>query len=353
MKNGKRFQYREVGRRGNSGRLFRMAILLGSLIVIPVAPAPGAEIWPARPITTINGSAAGGFTDLIARAFGNEMSKALGVPIVATNVTGGGGGIAAHNVFVAPSDGYTWQVQGAQIRTMGVLGYHDSSPKDWYVVPLTGYLASIAVKEDSPYKTFSDLVEALKKNPGKTPYGCSYPSSAWTIYMTLIKKATGLRGRYVPYTGDSTTHVALLQEDIQFVMTGVGTQAELLKGKKMRSLAVFDNKPYMVKGYGEIPAITDFLPELKSSLPFPAWTSFSLRADVPKPILKKIDDAYLKVIHTKALEEFYEKFFCFPMGIVGEEAQKLYQQQARLECWLLYEEGVAKKSPAEFGIAKP
>jgi len=353
MKNGKNVLPRQVGRPNHSEPLLRTAILLGSLILISSAPALAAETWPTRPITTINGSAVGGFTDLISRVFGNEMSKVLGVPIVATNVTGGGGGIAAHNVFVAPNDGYTWQVQGAQIRTMGVLGYHDSSPKDWYVVPLAGYLASIAVKEDSPYKTLSDLAEALRKNPNQITYGCSYPSSAWTIYMTVIKKAAGLRGRYVPYTGDSTTHVALLQGDIQFVMTGVGTQAELLKGKKIRSLAVFDNKPYTVKGYGEIPAITDFLPELKHYLPFPAWTSYSLRADVPKAILKKVDDAYLKVIRTKPLEEFYEKFFCFPMGIVGEEAQKLYHRQASLECWLLYEEGVAKKSPADFGIAKP
>jgi tripartite-type tricarboxylate transporter receptor subunit TctC len=337
----------------SSIRFSGLTILLGSLILISAAPVPAAENWPAGPITTINGSAAGGFVDLISRTFGNEMSKVLGVPIVATNVSGGGGGIAAHNVFVAPNDGYTWQVQGAQIRTMGVLGYHDSSPKDWYVVPLAGIVGSISVKENSPYKTFFDLVEALKKNPNKITYGCSYPSSAWAIYMAVIKKAAGLQGRYVPYTGDPPGHVALLQGDIQFVMSGIGTQAEFLKGKKMRSLAVFDNKPYNVKDYGDIPAITDFLPELKSYLPFPAWTSFSLRADVPKPILKRIDEAYLKVMHTKPLEEFYEKFYCFPMGIVGEEAQKLYYRQASLESWLLYDAGVAKKSPAQFGIPKP
>ena len=54
-----------------------------------------------------------------------------------------------------------------------------------------------------------------------------------------------------------------------------------------------------------------------------------------------------------AVKEYCENFHSFPMGVVGEEAQKLLIRQASLECWLLYEAGVAKKSPAEFGIPKP
>ncbi len=333
--------------------LSAISISLSSFSLLPLTTALAAEEWPTRTITVINGSAVGGFVDIIARPFAHEMSKVLGVPIMVTSITGGGGGIAAQNVFQAPGDGYTWQAQGAQIRVMGVMGYHDSGSKDWYVLPLVGYLAAFVVKEDSPYKTFPDLLEAMKKNPDKIPFGCSYLSSGWGVMMGIFKKATGLWGRYIPYGGGAPTLVALLSGDIQFAMNGVGEQAELLRAKKIRALAVFHDKPYYLKGYGDIPAITDFLPELKPYLPHPAWTSFSLRSNTPKPILKKIDEAYLKVVHTKPMEEFYERSICFPMGMVDDEAQKLYHRQTSLESWLLYDAGLAKRSPADFGIPKP
>ena len=330
-----------------------MAVLLCFLIMLCFVTAPAAEDWPARTITVICGSSAGGLTDTSTRVIVGEMSKLLGVAIIVTNVTGGGGGIAAQNVFQAPNDGNTWHAQGAQIRTMGVLGLHDSSPKDWYVLPTVGYIGAIAVKEDSPYKTLADLIEALKKNPGKIPYAASYASTSWAINMELLRKATGLRGRFVPYTGSSASQVGLLSGDVQFVMTGIGEQAELLRGKKIRGLAVFHDKPYHVKGYGEVPTITDFLPEMKPHLPFPAWASISMRADIPKPILRKVDEALSKAMKTNAVKEYCEKFDVVPMGVVGNDAQKLYYQQASVESWLLYEAGVAKKSPADLGIPKP
>jgi tripartite-type tricarboxylate transporter receptor subunit TctC len=337
----------------NLGLLFTVSIFLGSFTLIPLTAALAAQEWPSRAITINVATAAGGGVDINTRAVGNEMSKILGVPIVIVNMPGGGGGIAAHNTFVAPNDGYTWQAQGAQLRTMGVLGYHSSSPKDWYCLPTLGYTPAIVVREDSPYKIFPDLIKALKESPGKIPYGASYSSTSWAINMQLLRKATGLQGRFVSFNGSPATHQALLSGDVQFAMTGIAEHAELLKGKKIRALAVFDDKAHYVKGYGEITAITDFLLELKAYFPFPAWSAIALRADVPKPILKKIDDAYLKAIQTKSVKDFCENFYTYPMGVVGEEAQKLFYRQASIESWLLYEEGVAKKSPADFGIPKP
>jgi tripartite-type tricarboxylate transporter receptor subunit TctC len=196
-------------------------------------------------------------------------------------------------------------------------------------------------------------MEALEKNPGNIPCGAGYPSASWAIYYQLMKKVTGLGGRYVTYPGSSPTHVALLAGEIQFAVTGIVEHAEFLKSGKVRALAHFGDKPYHVNGYGDIPAITDFVPAMKPFFPFPAWSSFSLRADTPKPILKKIDEAALKASQTKSVKEYCENFHSFPMGVVGEEAQKLLIWQASKECWLLFEAGVAKKSPAEFGIPKP
>ncbi len=353
MKKEKGLREKKEGRSKRLGRLFGGLILLGSFALLSFVAVSSAAEWPAKTITINCTTAVGGGVDMAARAFAPEISKILGVPIVVVNLPGGGGGICAQNTYAAPNDGYTWQAQGAQLRVMGVLGYHDKSPKEWYCIPLVGYTAAIIVKADSPYKTYPDLIEAIKKDPDKIPYSGSYRSTSWGINLDLIKKVTGLGGRYVPFSGTPPTHVALLSGDITYALTGIGEHAELLKGGKVRALAHFDDKPYHMKGYGDIPAITDFLPALKPHLPFPAWASLSLRADTPKPILKKIDEAALKAAETKSVKEYAELKYCFPMKVVGDEAQKLLMRQASLECWLMYEAGVAKKSPAEFGIPKP
>lgn len=171
--------------------------------------------------------------------------------------------------------------------------------------------------------------------------------------MEILRGATGLSGRYVPYPGSSDANRAALSGDVQFVCSGFGDQAELLRGKKLRALVAFDDKPYLLKGYGEVPAVTTYLPQLKSHLPYQGWSSFSLRADTPKPILKKIEEAFVKAVQTKSVKEFCEKFEAPVMGLVGDEAQALYLKQTSLETWILYDLGVAKKSPAEFGIPKP
>lgn len=329
-----------------------MLVLLGSLVLLPLA-LEAAEKWPTRPITVVVHVAPGGGTDLATRALANEMSKTLGVPIVVQNILGGGGAVASKKVILEPPDGYTWLSAGSSWKNLGPMGLHDTNLKEWYCLPLIGVYGSIAVKEDSPYKTLRDVVEALKKSPGKVTCGASTPSSPWRVTMEIFNKATGLKLRYVPYTGSAPTHSALLAGEIDVCITALQEQVELLKGGKIRSLGVFLDQSYPLEGYKEIPAITGLVPELKPHFPLTFWFWFSLRADVPKPILRKIDEAFLKALEAPSMKEFCKNYIAVTKGVVGDEAQKLIRQQAGMESWFLYEVGVAKRSPADFGLPKP
>ena len=290
-----------------------MLVLLGSLILLPWA-LEAAEKWPTRPITVIVHVAPGGGTDVATRALVNEMSKILGVPIVVVNVVGGGGAVASKKAILEPPDGYTWLSAGSSWKNLGAMGLHDTNLNQWYCLPLIGLYGSIAVKEDSRFKTLRDVAEALKKSPGKVTCGASTPSSPWRVTLEIFNKATGLKLRYVPYTGSTPTQVALLSGEIDVCITALQEQAELLKGNKIRSLGVFWDKSYPLEGYGEIPAITDLIPELKPHFPLTFWFWFSLRADVPQPILRKIDEAFLKAIETKSMKEFCKNYIAVTMG---------------------------------------
>lgn len=332
----------------------RRSFVIGALAAMPVgrAFAQGRE-WPTKTISVVIGVAPGSILDVTTRAIAAEMSKLLEVPIVAVNAPGGGGGIAADTVFRAPNDGYTWHAQGSAFRNFAVMGLHSATPKEWYCLPTVTYVAAVSVRADSPYKTLPDLVEALKKEPGKIPYSASLPGTAYRLSMEIMRSATGLSGRFVSYPGAAAGQVATLSGDVQYLCSGIGEQAELLRGKKLRALAAFDTKPYHLKGYGDIPAITDFLPALKPHLPYQGWSSLSFRADTPKPVLKKIDATFLKAVQAKPVKDLCEKFEAPILGVVGEEAQAFYLKQSALECWKLYELGIAKRSPADFGIPKP
>ncbi len=329
-----------------------MGILLGSLILPPLSLG-ASEKWPTRPITVVVHVAPGGGTDIATRALGNEMSKILGVPIVVQNVVGGGGAVASKKVFLEPPDGYTWLSAGSSWKNLGPMGLHDTQLSEWYCLPLIGLYGTMAVKEDFRFKTLREMVEALKKNPGKLTCGASTPSSPWRVTLEILNKATGLKLRYVPYTGSTPTHTALLAGEIDVCITALQEQTELLKGHKIRSLGVFRDQPYSLEGYGDIPAMTDLLPELKPHFPLTFWFWFSLRADVPQPILRNIDEAFLKALETPSMKEFCKNYIAVTMGVVGDEAQKLIRQQAGMESWFLHEVGVAKRSPAEFGLPKP
>lgn len=340
-------------RRNHLAWFLTQVVIMVLVLAIPAIAVSAEREWPNKAITVIVGTPPGGNADSSTRVITAEMSKILGVPIVVVNMPGGGGGIAADKVFREPNDGYTWHCQGTAVRTLAVMGFHAKPPHDWYCIPTTTYAALISVRADSPYKNFADLIAALKKEPGKIPYGASNPATAYRITMEQIKAVTGIHGRYIPYGGTTETQAALLSADVQYIMSGVGEQAELLRGKKYRALAVYEDKPYYLKGYGEIPPITDQLPQMRPYFPFLGWISFTIRADTPKPILNKIDGAFIKAVQTKAVKDYLESYDVTLVGPVGEEAQKLFLKQASRDSWLLYELGVAKKSPADFNILKP
>jgi len=113
------------------------------------------------------------------------------------------------------------------------------------------------------------------------------------------------------------------------------------------------DKPYYLEGYGEMPALTDSIPELKSFFPYIFWLPIVMRADIPSAILRKIDEAYLKAVESETVKEMCKNYHVVRQGVVGEEAQKLIRHQASIESWLLYDARVAKRSPADFDLPRP
>ncbi len=95
----------------------RSLILFCLMVFYPLCA--GAQTWPSRPIQIVVSSGAGGTADILARIIGEQLSPALGQPVVVENRPGAGGHVGAAAVARAQPDGYTLLMSGSPTHSVG------------------------------------------------------------------------------------------------------------------------------------------------------------------------------------------------------------------------------------------
>lgn len=178
-----------------------------------VCTSASAQEFPSKPITLIVPWPAGGSTDIVMRAMAEAASKSLGQPIVVDNKAGGSGTVGpATMAAAAKPDGYTI----AQIPiTVFRLPLMQNTPwdalKDFtYIVHLTGYTFGVTTKSDSPFRTFQDVIEFARKNPGKVTYATPGAGTSLHIGMEQIAARAGVKFTQIPFKGGAETNAAVL-----------------------------------------------------------------------------------------------------------------------------------------------
>ena len=135
-------------------------VLAGGLLV---SGAAHAQWKPTKPITIIVPWAAGGATDQVTRLAAAEVEEGLGQKIVVVNQPGGAGSIGTKAVMDAPRDGYTWTAGAAkQLGTYPLLGMINSKVDDFHLFLAVTNVSIVSVNPSSSYKTFPQLLEAMK-----------------------------------------------------------------------------------------------------------------------------------------------------------------------------------------------
>ena len=157
-------------------RNLRKRALLGALAAAAALALPGAwaQTWPSRSVSIIVPFPAGGTTDVLARALGQELSKTLGQPVVVENKPGAGATLGADYVAKAKADGYTL-LMGAVHHTIATsvyrkLGY--DFEKDFAPITTVALVPNVlVVNPQVPAKTVQELLAQAKAQPGKLTYG--------------------------------------------------------------------------------------------------------------------------------------------------------------------------------------
>jgi tripartite-type tricarboxylate transporter receptor subunit TctC len=328
-------------------------LLAAALLVGAAAAWPAQAQWkPEKPITVIVPWAAGGATDQVTRVTASELEGVLGQKIVVVNQPGASGSIGKKNAAEAPRDGYTWTAGAPkQLGTYKLLGLYDTALSDWHIFLTVTNVAVVSVNPNSPYKTFDDLLAALKAKPGQITVATAGASSSGHLAMEAIAQSTGLSYKHVTYDGGNPAVIAAVAGETEVTTQLATEQSEMLRAKRLRPLAVVAPAAIELAGVGRIESVRKWIPKAPD-----VSTHFGLIVPkgVPQPVIATLENAWRsKIAQLAALKKYADERGAIFDPAFGEEAHKKVWPTIQADAWMLHAAGRLKMSPADVGIAKP
>ena len=267
-------------------------LTLGLLISLGIGGAAAAD-YPKRPITMICPWGAGGGTDACSRIIATLLKKELGVPVNVVNRTGGGGAIGHTAMATAKPDGYTIGMPTVEITMMHWMGLTEVTYKDMVPIALVNAdPAGINVRTDSPWKTYKDLEEYVKKNPGKLKDSGTGQGGIWHVAMAGWMKAIGMSPnaiKWIPSKGAAPALQDLMAKGIDMSTCSLPEAATLIEAGRVRPLAVMADA--RDPKYPDTPT----LKELGVDWTTAAWRGIAAPKGTPKEITDILEKAIAKV----------------------------------------------------------
>ena len=278
-------------------QLLFSALLACALIGLPATTR--AQSFPAGPITVVIPLAPGDAADIAARALGEEISRLLKTPVLSVNRPGAGGAVGASSVVLARKDGHTILfAQNSALTFRAVLEPQSVSYdalRDLVPLGTASRTPSIlVVRGDAPFRTFSELIEHSKKNPGQVRIGHPGAGSVGDFCVQLINALTGAELVPIPYAGAAPAIVALRGEHIEGVVLSLGALSAHLKSGTLRGLVASSRSPES----GDVPSLREL--GYHEDL-FGIWFSFLAPSGIPEDARKALVGAIEQAVKAPAI----------------------------------------------------
>ncbi|MDP2085360.1 MAG: tripartite tricarboxylate transporter substrate binding protein [Gemmobacter sp.] len=326
--------------------------LIGAAIALAMGAMPALADYPTKEIQGIIQWGAGGSTDTVARAVTPHAEKALGGTIVMQNLTGGVGAIALNKVAEDAADGYTILFGAENPLLYKVMKLGDKDYSDFTPVNILARGTPILVaRPDAPYNTFPEMIAYINANPKAVKFGSTGPGGLPSVVTAMINSKTPVDVTYVPYDGDGPALTALQGGAIDVMPAVLGAAIEAIKGGKMKPIALFDVNPSAA--LPDVPTITSTNPEFADYLPWGPFFGVFVKKGTPDDVVAKLVAAYAEATKHPDFVALIEGRGFTMMSLSGAEADAFLAGWQSTTSWLVHDAGLAKASPADFGIPKP
>ena len=269
------------------------------------APAPAKIDFPNRPLEMLVPFAAGGAADVAARKLAALVEKDLGQPITINNVTGAGGAVAYQTIKNGKPDGYKLLWASAAMATLPAQGNIDFGYEAFdHVALVSAETVSLSVAADSPWTTLKDFVADAKGRGKPMNVGNSGLGSFTHLSSVAIADKTGAPFTHIAFGAD----LAVTNLIGGHIDASVQHPAEILpayKGQAIRMLGVTSND--RIKAFSDIPTFK----EQGYDLFLEQWRGISVTKGTPKPIMDKMEAAFLKVAKSQEWADYLETIGAF------------------------------------------
>jgi tripartite-type tricarboxylate transporter receptor subunit TctC len=295
-------------------RCARRALAAAAIFVATLAQHAAAQTYPTKPIRVVVPYAAGGITDILARALGQKLGEALGQQVVIDNRPGANGQVGAEIVARATPDGYTLMVSADTTFVM-IPHLMPKLPYDPLVdfVPVSGLGISpqaLVVHPSVPAKTVNELIALARAKPGALNYGTFGIGSSGHLNIELVQSLTGTKFTAVHYKGAAPALTDLLGGHIQMMIVSIGLVTQGWQAGQLKVLGFGSER--RIAQYPDMPTIAETLPGYEAA----SWYGLVAPAGTPREIVDKLSAETRRIF---AEPGFREKFLApsFIFSIAG------------------------------------
>ena len=290
-------------------KLGTLKIAVCLLLVLGLASSGFAESYPSKPIRMIIPYAAGGGTDVLARALQRPLEKELGTKIIVENIPAGTTKVGTMEMMKAKPDGYTIEL----MADIAWSGYYYSGTYDTKIWQKATPIGNVTIepyffyetRAESPYSTWAEFVAYAKKNPNKI-FSCGAPGAGGALEVVTLEimKANGIHCKYVPFQGAGPSRIALLGGHIDIRVCQITEAITMIRAGKTKGLAISSER--RLKAVPNVPTFKELGLGETVYLTRGIWGPPKMPENVVQTLTKAIeragkDPAFVKLVEDQLL----------------------------------------------------
>ncbi len=275
--------------------------LLATAAALSFSTFVQAQEFPKHPITMIVPFAAGGTSDVIARTVAEQMSVALGQPVVIENVAGAGGSTALARAARAEPDGYTIAIgnAGTSAATYTINPKLPFTPDSFVAIAMVAKTFGIvALRKDFPAKNLADFIAYARKNPGKINLGHAGIGSSNFLICKSFVQAAAIDVTLVGYRGGAPALTDAIGGQIDGVCDAAASVSQAIDDKLVRGLVV--GSTVRLATLPDLPTSAEAgLPEFEAQ----GWNGLFAPKGTPPAIVAKLNDAARTAVESEPVKK--------------------------------------------------
>jgi tripartite-type tricarboxylate transporter receptor subunit TctC len=299
---------------------------LGAAVGLSTLPA-SAQTFPSKPVTLIVPNAPGGAIDILARSLQQHLQTAWGQTVLVEYKPGAGTVVGTDFVAKAPADGHTLcLVATPHVINPAIRQMPFDTTRDLSGITILGISnVLLSATPSLPVSTLPELIDLVKKNPGKYAYASPGSGSSMHFAVELLKQRTGMDLLHVPFKGSGPAYPEVMSGRIALLIDPLFSSLPHLKAGRLKPIAVTASRRSPLAP--DIATMAETLPGFNVQSMF----GMVVASATPRPVVQKIYNDVVQVMRRPEVTARLAELGLEPNPIAPEQFDTLIKTD--IERW--------------------